>query len=206
MINRLNDGDVLKLVPRIDSNGNVKWITEVSCINANIDTGASIPYPTTIYDLENKWARKLTLEGNMTGVKSTYAKRYYANTLTKNGEIKVISFGARIMKIITENPQLLELRSNWHLNIKVELVHQTNIPSFDKSHPVEAGWFCPVDDLNSKEEWLIFLKKNQPDLESYLKERDIYSRKNDLIQIFGSDLISEIISKERNEKLDKLGI
>lgn len=206
MINRLNDGDVLKLVPRIDANNIPRWITEVSCINANIDTGASIPYPTTIYDLENKWARKLTLEGNMTGVKSTYVKRYYANTLTKNGEIKVVSFGTQIMKIITENPQLLELRSNWHLNIKVELVHQVNIPSFDKSHPVEAGWFCPVDDLNSKEEWLIFLKKNQPDLQSYLKERDIYSRKNELIQIFGSDLISEIISKERNEKLDKLGI
>jgi len=66
-------------------------------------------------------------------------------------------------------------------------------------------FFGQVDDLNSQEEWISFLKNNQPDFETYLKERDMNNKRNEMKQIFG-DLMSEVISEDRNNKLNKLGI
>ena len=160
MIYKIQDCDLLKLVPRIDADGKPRWITEVDCISATITKGSSV-YPLVIYDLESKWARKLTLEHSKRGGKSHYAKKYFANALVK-GEIVVVSFGRSLMKIITENSILMDIRSNCHLIIKMEV--RNSYPSFDKSHPVRVvDWKCPVSDLNSQEEWMSFLKNNQPD-------------------------------------------
>lgn len=203
MIHKIEDGDLLKFVPRIDSDGNPKWVTEIDCISATITKGSSV-YPIVIYDLEGKWARRLTLEHSKRNGKSHYTKKYFANVLTKDGKIVVVSFGRSLMKIITENTQLiLDLRSNWHLNIKMEV--KNSYPIFDKSHPVESNWSCPIDDLNSQEDWMSFLKNNQPDFETYLKERDMNNKRSEMNQIFG-DLMSEVISDDRNKKLDKLGL
>ena len=98
----------------------------------------------------------------------------------------------------------MDISSNCHLIIKMEV--RNSYPSFDKSHPVRVvDWKCPVSDLNSQEEWMSFLKNNQPDFETYMNVRDINNRRNDMIQIFG-DLMSEVIADDRNNKLDKLGI
>lgn len=201
MIHKIEDGDLLKFVPRIDADGKPKWITEIDCVSASVVKGSSV-YPILVYDLEGKWARRLTLEHSKRGGKSHYSKKYFANTLNKNGEIKVISFGRTLMEIISKNPDLMDIRSNWHLNIKMEV--RNSYPVFDKSHPIESDWVCPVD-LNSQEDWLSFLKTNQPDFETYSKERDISNKRIEMNQIFG-DLMAEIISEDRNKKLDKLGL
>jgi len=202
MIHKIEDGDLLKFVPRIDADGKPRWVTEIDCIGATITKGSSV-YPTVIYDLEGKWARRLTLEHSRRGGKSHYSKKYFANILNKNGEIMVVHFSRTLMRIITENPQLMDLRSNWHLNIKMEV--RNSYPIFDKSHPVESNWSCPIDDLNSQEEWMSFLKNNQPDFETLMKERDISNKRSEMNQIFG-DLMAEVISDDRNKKLDKLGL
>ena len=108
------------------------------------------------------------------------------------------------MKIITENNQLMDLKSNWQLNIKMEV--KNSYPIFDKTHLIETDWICPVNNLDSGEEWLNFITKNQPDLETYFKNNDIYSKRSELMKYFGSDVIGEIIGEDRNKKLDKLGI
>jgi hypothetical protein len=82
---------------------------------------------------------------------------------------------------------------------------KNSYPIFDKSHPIEADWNCPVD-MNSGEQWMEFITNNQPDLESYFKQDDIYSKRSELINYFGSDIIGQIIGEDRNKKLDKLGI
>jgi hypothetical protein len=51
-----------------------------------------------------------------------------------------------------------------------------------------------------------FITKNQPDLETYFKQSDIYSKRSELINYFGSDVIGQIIGEDRNKKLDTLGI
>ena len=197
-IHKLEDGDIIKLIPRI-VDGKVQWITTTDILSYKTDTGWN-----SVFDTESKWASRIAIKFNSGNPKATRVTRYYLNTLTTKGEIKVIGVGRSLMKIITENNQLMDLKSNWQLNIKMEV--KNSYPIFDKTHTIETDWICPVNDLDSGEEWLNFITKNQPDLETYFKNNDIYSKRSELMKYFGSDVIGEIIGEDRNKKLDKLGI
>jgi hypothetical protein len=200
-LHKLEDGDIIKLIPRI-VDGKIEWAKKVDML-AGLETGNGY-HSVVAFDTECKWAYKIIHQSNFSnGRKATRATKYYFNALTSKGEIKVIAVGRTLMNIITENSQLMDLKSNWHLNIKISV--KNSYPIFDKSHPVECDWFCPVD-INSSEEWMYFITKNQPDLESYFKQNDIYSKRSELINYFGSDIIGQIIGEDRNKKLDKLGI
>lgn len=197
-IHKLEDGDIIKLIPRI-VDGKVQWITTTDILSYKTDTGWN-----TVFDPECKWASRIAIKFNSGNPKATRATKYYLNTLTTKGEIKVIHVGRTLMKIITDNSQLMDLKSNWHLNIKMQV--KNTYPIFDKTHPIECDWVCPVNDLDSGEEWMDFITKNQPDLETYFNQNDIYSKRSELINYFGSDVIGQIIGEDRNKKLDKLGI
>jgi hypothetical protein len=197
-IHKLEDGDIIKLIPRI-VDGKVQWITTTDILSYKTNTGWN-----SVFDPESKWTSRIAIKFNSGNPKATRVTRYYLNTLTTKGEIKVIGVGRSLMKIITENSQLMDLKSNWQLNIKMEV--KNSYPIFDKTHPIETDWICPVDDLNSGEEWMNFITNNQPDLESYFKQNDIYSKRSELMNYFGSDIIGEIISEDRSKKLDKLGL
>ena len=196
-LHKLEDGDIIKLIPRI-IDGKVNWATKVDILSYKTDIGFN-----TVFDTESKWASRIAIKFNSGNPKATRTTRYYFNTLTTKGEIKVIQVGRTLMEIIINNKQLMDLRSNCQLNIKMEV--KNSYPIFDKSHPIEADWNCPVD-MNSSEQWMEFITNNQPDLESYFKQNDIYSKRSELINYFGSDIIGQIIGEDRNKKLDKLGI
>jgi hypothetical protein len=196
-LHKLEDGDIIKLIPRI-IDGKVQWATKVDILSYKTDIGFN-----TVFDTESKWASRIAIKFNSGNPKVTRTTRYYFNTLTTKGEIKVIQVGRTLMEIIINNKQLMDLRSNCQLNIKMEV--KNSYPIFDKSHPIEADWNCPVD-MNSGEQWMEFITNNQPDLESYFKQNDIYSKRSELINYFGSDIIGQIIGEDRNKKLDKLGI
>jgi hypothetical protein len=51
-----------------------------------------------------------------------------------------------------------------------------------------------------------FIKNNSPDLDTLFKQKDIKYHREELSKVFGSDVISEIISSDRNEKLNQLGV
>jgi len=197
-IHKLEDGDVIKLIPRIVDGKVVQWVTKVDILSYKTDTGWN-----TVYDPESKWSSRIAIKFNSGNPKATKVTRYYLNTLTQKGEIKVIHVSRTLMNIISDNSQLLDLRSNWHLNIKMQV--KNTYPIFDDTHPIESDWNCPVD-INSSEQWMEFITKNQPDLETYFKQNDIYSKRSELINYFGSDIIGQIIGEDRNKKLDKLGI
>jgi hypothetical protein len=196
-LHKLEDGDIIKLIPRI-IDSKVQWATKVDILSYKTDIGFN-----TVFDTESKWASRIAIKFNSGNPKATRTTRYYFNTLTTKGEIKVIQVGRTLMEIIINNKQLMDLRSNCQLNIKMEV--KNSYPIFDKSHPIEADWNCPVD-MNSGEQWMEFITNNQPDLESYFKQNDIYSKRSELINYFGSDIIGQIIGEDRNKKLDKLGI
>ena len=79
-------------------------------------------------------------------------------------------------------------------------------PVYDKSSVIEADWFCPVSDLDNQQEWMEFIKNNSPDLDTFFKQKDIKYHLKELSEVFGGDVISEIISSDRNEKLNQLGV
>ena len=138
--------------------------------------------------------------------KVNYSKRYYCNFIDKTGSIKTFTFGRTLHKIIVENlpDKLSNIRSNWHLHISMEI--KSTYPSYDKSSVIETDWFCPVNDLDNQQEWMEFIKNNSPDLDTFFSQKDIKYHRNELSKVFGNDVISEIISNERSEKLNQLGI
>jgi hypothetical protein len=148
--------------------------------------------------------------------KVNYSKRYYCNFIDKTGSIKTFTFGRTLHKIIVENlpDKLANIRSNWQLHISMEIKspltgnyqQKNTYPSYDKSSVIETGWFCPVNDLNDQQEWMEFIKNNSPDLDTFFKQKDIKYHREELSKVFGSDVISEIISNDRSEKLNQLGI
>jgi hypothetical protein len=198
-IHKLEDGDIIKLIPRIVDGKVVQWVTKVDILSYKTDTGWG-----TVFDTESKWASRIAIKFNSGNPKATRTTRYYFNTLTTKGEIKVIQVGRTLMEIIKENSQLMNLKSNWQLNIKMSV--KNSYPIFDNTHPIEFDWVCPVNDLDSSEQWMDFITKNQPDLETYFKQNDIYSKRSELMNYFGSDIIGQIIGDDRNKKLDTLGI
>ncbi len=197
-IHKLEDGDIIKLIPGI-VDGKIEWAKKVDILSYKNHNGWN-----AVFDPESKWASIISNQFfNSDYPKATRVTRYYLNTLTTKGEIKVIHVGRALMNIIMGNKQLLDLRSNWQLNISMQL--RNSYPIFDKSHPIECDWNCPVD-INSGDEWMEFITNNQPDLETYFKQNDIWSKRDQLSNYFGSDIIGQIISEKRGEKLNELGI
>jgi hypothetical protein len=191
----IEDGDILKIIPRI-VDGKHKWLTEVDLIVTKIGI---------VYDTECKWLRRIANAtfGQKFPEKVPVSKRYYINILTKTGEIEVMHIGRSLLKVIEANSQLLSLRSNWHLHIKKEM--KMSYPAYDGSEAIENKWIPPVDLYNAIA-WTNFIETNQPGLETYFKFNDIFAKRKELIDMFGSDVIGKIISEDREKKLDILGI
>jgi hypothetical protein len=207
MFHKIQDGDTFKLIPQISKDHNMVWIREMDClfIENNVLN--------VLYDVDSKWMDKLKKiiykdkysSSSPMYNKVNYSKRYYCNFIDKNGCIKTFTFGGSLHKIITENvDKLSNIRSNWHLHISLEI--KSSFPSYDKSGVIESDWFCPVNDLDNQQEWTEFIKNNSPDLDTFFKQKDIKYHVKELSKVFGNDIVSEIISSERNEKLNQLGI
>lgn len=203
MFHKIQNGDTYKFIPQISPSGKFSWIKDVDCIFLE---------NSVIFDLDNKWANKFKaiiyknrFDANSPTHKVNYAKRYFANFIDREGNIKTVQFGKTLNNIFTEHAgKLTNIRSNWQLHIVMEI--KSTYPVYDKTHVLEAGWFCPVDDINNQQEWVDFIKKNSPDLDTHFRQNDIVSNRDKLSAVFGHDVISEIISSERNEKLNQLGI
>ena len=204
MFHKIQDGDTFKLIPQISKENGILWIREMDClfIENNI-----------IYDVDSKWMGKLKSiiykdkynQSSPMYNKVNYSKRYYCNFIDKTGSIKTFTFGRTLNKIITENlDKLTSIRSNYQLNISMQI--KMTYPVYDKSSVIEDDWFCPVNDLDNQQEWMEFIKNNSPDLDTFFKQKDIKYHREELSKVFGSDVISEIISNERSEKLNQLGI
>ncbi len=205
MFHKIQDGDTLKLIPQISTDGKINWIREMDSLFIG---------NTILYDVDSKWMDKLKNIIHKDKYLSTspvfngvnYSKRYYCNFIDKNGSIKTFTFGRKLHEIIIKNlpDKLSNIRSNWQLYISIETIG--NFPSYDKSSVLESGWFCPVVDINDKQEWMDFIKNNSPDLDAFFRQKDIKYHIQELSKVFGDDVISEIISSKRDEKLNQLDI
>jgi hypothetical protein len=111
--------------------------------------------------------------------------------------------------MITNNPKLLDIRGNHQLFIvekKVSAGGGQVFASFDNSYVSEKSWTPPVNDINSKEEWYSYIKSNQPDFDNHVEKRNIFNQKQLLVNLLGADMLAELISDDRQKKLDKLGV
>ena len=201
-IHKLKDGDIIKILPTIEDNNGITWIKklDIAYVNNYI-----------IYDCKGYLRRisRMLLPSSILPIST----RYYMNILI-DGEIRLLSLGRTLFDIISNSPEILQLKSDYQLNIVREQKMGFSsfdksimgFSSFDKSIVVKSNWISPVSDINSGEEWLNWIKDNQPDFDSHIEKNSILNHKQLLTDYLGKDMLSDLISEDRQKKLERLGV
>ena len=198
-IHKLEDGDIIKILPMIDKNNNISWIKQYDCVGLNTKTFIS--------DTKG-YLRRISLMQSKSSINLPITTRYAMNIYI-DGEIRVLNVGRKLFLIITDNPKLWDIKGNHQIFISMKEVSAGGgqvFPSFDKSYVSEKSWTPPVSDINSEVEWLSYIKSNQPDFDNHLEKSNIFNHKQLLINHLGKDMLAEIISDDRQKKLEGLGV
>jgi hypothetical protein len=124
------------------------------------------------------------------------------NILIDN-EIRLLHVGRTLFNLISNNPEVLDIKSDYQLNIVKE--EKMGYPIYDKSTVIKSRWTPPVH-INSEREWLNWIKSNQPDLTNHVNNNSIFVHKQLLIDYLGKDMLSELIADDRQKKLEGLGV
>ena len=199
-IHKLEDGDIIKILPMIDKNNNITWIKMYDCVGLNTKTFIS--------DKSDKsYLKRIShkLRESNSSVKLPISTRYAMNIYI-NGEIRILNVGKTLFEMITNNPKLWDIRGNHQIIVVKKEISAGGgqvFPSFNKSYVSEKSWIPPVNDINSQE-WLSYIKSNQPDFDNHLEKSNIFNHIQLLINHLGKDMLSEIISDDREKKLDKI--
>lgn len=193
-IHKLEDGDIIKILPMIDKNNNISWIKQYDCVGLNTKTFIS--------DTKG-YLRRISLMQSKSSINLPITKRYAMNIYI-DGEIRVLNVGRKLFQIITDNPKLWDIKGNHQIFISMKEVSAGGgqvFPSFDKSYVSEKSWTPPVSDINSEVEWLSYIKSNQPDFDNHLEKSNIFNHKQLLINHLGKDMLGELIADDRQKKL-----
>jgi hypothetical protein len=171
-IHKLEDGDIIKILPFIDKDDKITWCKSYSC--AVIDKQS-------IYDNSDKqYLRRIshTLYRN-DGDKKLPVQIRYAYNIYIGGEIKIMNVSRTIQDIISSNPEVLDIRSNHQLFVVKDEVSAGGqfFPDWKKSYVSEKSWTPPISDINSKDEWYSYIKTNQPDFDNHIESNNIFVHK-----------------------------
>ena len=197
-IHKLEDGDIIKILPMIDKNNKISWIKKYDCVGLNTKTFIS--------DTKG-YLRRISLMQSKSSINLRVTTRYAMNIYIDD-EIRILNVGRKLFQIITDNPKLCDIKGNHHIFVVKNDISAGNgqvFPSYDKSCVLEKDWL-PVSDINSEEEWLSYIKSNQPDFDTHLEKNSIFNHKQLLIEHLGKDLLGELISEDRQKKLEGLGV
>jgi len=199
-IHKLEDGDIIKILPMIDKNNNISWIKMYDCVGLNTKTFIS--------DKSDKsYLKRIShkLRESNSNIKLPISTRYAMNIYI-NGEIRILNVGKTLFEMITNNPKLWDIRGNHQIIVVKKEISAGGgqvFPSFNKSYVSEKSWTPPVNDINSQE-WFSYIKSNQPDFDNHLEKSNIFNHIQLLINHLGKDMLSELISDDREKKLDKI--
>jgi len=201
-IHKLEDGDIIKILPMIDKNDKISWIKQYDCVGINTKS--------FITDKSDKgYLKRISYKLKSSGVNKLPITTKYGMNIYIDGEIRILNVSKTLFELITNNPKLWDIRGNHQLFVVKKDVNAGGghvFPTFDKSYVSEKSWIPPVSDINSQIEWLSYIKSNQPDFDSYIEKNSVFNRKQDLIDYLGKDMLSELISDDRQKKIEVLGL
>lgn len=186
------NGDLIKILPMIDEVGSISWLKPLDAMHIDGQV---------IYDISDRAYLKKISRLNNHFKRTPVSSRYYMNVFA-GGEIRILQVGRTLLNIVQDNPKLFELKSNCHLSIVREESH--GYPNYDKSYVVDFDWTPPVQDIDSSERWINYIKTNQPDLTSHINNNSLYIHRSLLIKHFGRDFLSELISDNRQKILNDI--
>jgi hypothetical protein len=196
-IHKLEDGDIIKILPMIDKNDNISWIKKYDCVGLNTKTFIS---DTKGY--LRRISQKLRKSNSSLPISTRYAMNIYIDS-----EIRILNVGKKLFEMIIDNPKLWDIRGNHQIFVSIDEVSVGGgqlFPSFDKSYVSEKSWTPPVNDINSQDEWFSYIKSNQPDFDNHLEKSSIFNHKQLLINHLGKDMLGELIADDRQKKLADL--
>jgi hypothetical protein len=195
MILKIEDGQVLKIMPIIRKDGSYCFFIPVSCIYVDNKM---------IYD-EGDYLNKLYSNYRDSNLRINYTKKYLLSVWHDN-QLKMITVSKSIHDIIIEelSKGSYDFRNDKHLKIISKEVKTAIGPLSDYklSHFIDLDWNKPVD---SKEEWTDFIKNNQFEFDEFLKLKGVMYNLTFLNSKF-ENFFSFLISDMRDKKLKELGI
>jgi hypothetical protein len=195
-IHKLEDGDIIKILPMIDKNNNISWIKPYDATFVDMKT---------IYDDSDKsYLKRIShkLRANSNTKQLQITTRYGMNIYI-DGEIRFLNVTRTLFEIITNNPKLCDIKGNHQIFVVKDEVRASGqvFPDWKKSYVSEKSWTPPVSDINSEEEWLSYIKSNQPDFDIHIEKNSIFNHKQLLIEYLGKDMLGDLISDDRQKKL-----
>ena len=198
-LHKLEDGDIIKILPMIDKNDKISWIKNYDC--AFVDM--KIVYDDTDKSYLKRISHKLRESNSST--KLTITTRYGMNIYV-DGEIRILNVTNTLFEIIKNNKELLDIRGNHQLFVVKDEIRASGqvFPDWKKSYVSEKSWTPPVNDINSKDEWCSYIKSNQPDFDNHVEKNNIFNQKQLLVNLLGTDMLAGLISDDRQKKLDKI--
>lgn len=197
---KLQDGDIVKILPILKKDGSFIPILEEICYNIGNKM---------IYDNSNYLKRALQkkfFEENITNYHPHGIKKYFL-CIYHNDEIKYTSVGKKVMDKLMKDYKF-DPRNNLQLKVKIEMINDTQfgpLPSFDKCEIIEKNWIKPNIDINSQTDWFKWLKNNQPfNIEDFIEKNNVFNSIEILKKEGLNDYITEIITEDRDKKLEKI--
>jgi len=199
-IHKLEDGDIIKILPMIDKNNIISWVKKYDCVGLNTNTFIS---DTSEKGYLKRISHKLR-ESN-SSIKLPITTRYGMNIYI-DGEVRILNVGKTLFEMIVDNPKLLDIRGDHQIFVVKKEVSAGGqvFPDWKSSYVSEKSWTPPVNDINSKDEWYSYIKSNQPDFDNHLEKSNIFNHKQLLTDYLGKDMLGEIISDDRQKKLDEI--
>jgi hypothetical protein len=203
-IHKLEDGDIIKILPMIDKNDNISWIKKYDCVGLNTKTFIS---DTKGYLKRISHKLRESHIGGLNRINLPITTKYAMNIYI-NGEIRILNVSKTLFEMIMDNPKLWDIKGNHQIFVVKKEVSAGGqvFPDWKSSYVSEKSWIPPVNDMDSKEEWFSYIKSNQPDFDNHLEKSNIFNHKQLLINHLGKDMLGELISDDRQKKLEGLGV
>jgi hypothetical protein len=204
-IHKLEDGDIIKILPMIDNNDKISWIKKYDCVG--LGTGIVIN-DTSEKGYLRRISQKIKESNSSIRLPLPFTIRYSMNIYI-GGEIRILNVSRTLFEIIKNDRNLLDIGGNHQLFVvkkEVNIGAGQIFPDWKGSYVSEKSWTPPVNDINSQDEWFSYIKSNQPDFDKHLEKSNIFNHKQALIDYLGKDMLSELISDDRQNKLNEIGI
>ena len=185
---RLQDGDVLKLIPILKKDGSLVPYIKVDYLYLK-EKGPMI------YDTQ-KYLQKLRCSEYGRNERVPAGRRYFISVFVDD-KIKLIEVGKSLYELVSSVD--FSVNDNKHL-----LISQKDVMGFTDykmSSIIDKNWNGPIFD--DEKEWI---KENQGSyIEDFLDSRSVMSNINLLNENYDNFFL-DLIAEERNKKLSELGI
>lgn len=194
---KLEDNDVIKILPILMRDGSFKPFLEVNSLFVdnkliNETNGEYLSRLRKYYYFDDNLRDR---------VKRNILNKRIFFYIYKDGKIDYIYVGKQLFDIITHNYKF-DPRNNLQLKVKIKLVDKV-YKNYDDSYIIEEEWEKPAIDINSQNAWKEWYISQGIYLEDIINVDDYKNHMNILKENF-PEYVNYMTSKIRDERLEMI--